>query len=465
VSERRQPTATSSFGVSRRENHDASGFYARFQPPEIVADDVIKEPETVDRIILGDARRMDEVTPSSVALVVTSPPYYAGKEYELATGQGHVPGDYLEYLTMLTDVFRECVDKLEPGGRIAVNVANLGRKPYRSLSADVIAILQDELRLLLRGEVVWVKGRGAAGNCAWGSFQQPGNPVLRDLTERVVVASKGRFDRARRPGERSATGLPSVATVTKDEFMEATLDLWELPAESATRVGHPAPFPVELPERLIELYTYEGDVVLDPFMGAGATAVAALRRGRHYIGFDTERSYVEVAEARLAEERSARATRSPADPAPTDAPLPAELAELIDGGEQASRLAEPFLRAAGFEQIQSPGRGVRVGATVVAMAAVDRAGRRWLVEVAGGRTVAQSGLGRNDVFWRTLGNAAVVRAVDPDAGLLVLSTQPPARVNQAALDAVRASGTIDAVVTVPSPGALDELRRLAAGRP
>jgi site-specific DNA-methyltransferase (adenine-specific) len=280
VSERRQPTATSSFGVSRRENHDASGFYARFQAPEISGDDVIKEPEAVDRIYCGDARNMDEVTPNSVALVVTSPPYFAGKEYELATGRGHVPGDYLEYLSMLTDVFAACVDKLEPGGRIAVNVANLGRRPYRSLSADVIAILQDELRLLLRGEIVWVKGRGATGSCAWGSFQQPGNPVLRDLTERVVVASKGRFDRARKAGDRAATGLPSSATVTKDEFMEATLDLWELPAESAKRVGHPAPFPVELPERLIELYTYEGDLVLDPFMGAGTTAVAALRRGR-----------------------------------------------------------------------------------------------------------------------------------------------------------------------------------------
>ena len=85
---------------------------------------------------------------------------------------------------------------VQPGGRIAVNVANLGRRPYRSLAADVTTILQEDLRLLLRGEVVWVKQRGAAGNCAWGSFQRPGNPVLRDLTERVIIASKGRFDRA-----------------------------------------------------------------------------------------------------------------------------------------------------------------------------------------------------------------------------------------------------------------------------
>ena len=90
-------------------------------------------------------------------------------------------------------------------------MANLGRKPYRSLSADVIRILQDDLGLLLRGEVVWQKGEGATGSCAWGSFRSAANPVLRDLTERVVVASKGRFDRARSVAQREAEGLPHGA--------------------------------------------------------------------------------------------------------------------------------------------------------------------------------------------------------------------------------------------------------------
>ena len=140
---------------------------------------------------------MDALDDGSVALVVTSPPYFAGKHYEEELEREGVPSSYLEYLEMLTGVFAECARKLEPGGRIAVNVANLGRKPYRSLSADVITILQDRLGLLLRGEIIWQKGEGASGSCAWGSFRSPANPVLRDLTERVVVASKGRFDRAR----------------------------------------------------------------------------------------------------------------------------------------------------------------------------------------------------------------------------------------------------------------------------
>ncbi len=147
VSRRRRPTSTSSFGVGRRENHDASGFYERFAAPVVSADDAVNSSPARDKILTGDARHMDEVEDASVALVVTSPPYFAGKEYEEALGQGHIPASYLDYLTMLGDVFAECVRTLEPGGRIAVNVANLGRKPYRSLSADVITILQDRLGL------------------------------------------------------------------------------------------------------------------------------------------------------------------------------------------------------------------------------------------------------------------------------------------------------------------------------
>ena len=313
---RRESTSTSNFGVGRRESHDSSAFYRRFPLPEITDASEIALHACVDRLWVGDAREMDrygDIADSSVALVVTSPPYYAGKEYEESVGEGHIPASYIDYLEMLHDVFAECARKLEPGGRIAVNVANLGRRPYRSLSADVIDILQNRLNLLLRGEVIWQKARGAAGSCAWGTFQTPGNPVLRDLTERVVIASKGRFSRAIKASERAEEGLPSVGSAFADEYMEATTDVWEIRPASATRVGHPAPFPVELPQRLIDLYTYRGDLVLDPFMGAGTTAVAAVRTGRRYVGFDTDENYIALAEERIAEEHDRLARREGPD--------------------------------------------------------------------------------------------------------------------------------------------------------
>lgn len=293
-------TSTARFGVSRREGHDASDFYARFAPPTL-SDSIHVNPDRLhDKIICGDSRDMSEVPDNSVALVVTSPPYHAGKDYEAEVGVGHVPATYLDYLKLLRDVFADCFRVLEPGGRIAVNVANLGRKPYRSLSSDVIRILQDDLGFLLRGEIIWQKGAGASGNCAWGSFAKATNPVLRDLSERIIVASKGRFDRAIPPRQREAQGLPHKSTISSEEFMQSTLDVWQMNTESAKRVGHPAPFPVELPRRLIELYTYEDDVVLDPFNGSGSTALAAVGSGRHYVGYDIDESYCELAMRRIA---------------------------------------------------------------------------------------------------------------------------------------------------------------------
>ena len=243
----------------------------------------------------------DQVADRSVALLVTSPPYFTGKEYETDLAAGHVPATYIEYLQMLHDVLAVCLAKLEPGGRMAINVANLGRKPYRSLSADLISILQDDLGMLLRGEVIWQKAKGANGSCAWGSYRSPQNPVLRDVTERIIIASKGRFDRAVKRGKRERDGLPHESTIDTEEFLEATVDVWEMPTASAKRIGHPAPFPVALPQRLIELYTYKGDLVLDPFIGSGSTAIAAVETGRHYVGFDTNQGYLDLAEKRLGE--------------------------------------------------------------------------------------------------------------------------------------------------------------------
>ena len=302
MTRQRLATSTSDFGSGRRESHDATAFYERFSPPVISPDERVSKPTTVNKLFVADAREMTDaqVADRSVALLVTSPPYFTGKEYETDVTAGHVPSSYVEYLELLRDVFAISLRKLEPGGRMAINVANLGRKPYRSLSADMMSILQDDLGMLLRGEVIWQKAKGAGGSCAWGSYRSPQNPVLRDITERVIIASKGRFDRAVKRAKRETQGLPHTPTIETDEFLEATLDVWDIPSERATRVGHPAPFPVALPRRLIELYTYQDDLILDPFLGSGTTAVAAVEAGRHYVGFDTEEEYITLAEQRIA---------------------------------------------------------------------------------------------------------------------------------------------------------------------
>jgi site-specific DNA-methyltransferase (adenine-specific) len=390
----------------------------------------VAERRAIDEVFCHDARTMPEVDDDSVALVVTSPPYFAGKEYEAALGRGGVPTTYAEYLGMLEEVFAECVRKLEPGGRVAVNVANLGRRPFRSLAGDVTWILQDRLRLLLRGEVIWVKARGSTGSCAWGSFQRPGNPVLRDLTERVIVASKGRFDRALSARQRSERRLPSEGSIFRDEFMEATTDLWEIPAESATRVGHPAPFPVELPERLIELYTYRGDLVLDPFMGSGTTAVAALRTERHFAGYDTDEGYVLQSKRRLEDEelRLERSERSRVVvPGRADVVSDGvdDRARAIREGRAARDVARLTLEQCGFVDIVADvafPEGVDVS-----FEARDRHGRLWLFDVAGGFTSSRPGLRRADVLWKALGKAAVVASVRPGAGLVLLTVDVPVR--------------------------------------
>jgi site-specific DNA-methyltransferase (adenine-specific) len=273
----------------------------------------------------------------------------------------------------------------------------------------VTSILQDRLRLLLRGEVVWRKAVGASGNCAWGSFRSPANPTLRDTTERVVIASKGRFDRS----------VSGTATIGADEFMDATLDVWDLPAESARRVNHPAPFPVELPQRLIELYTFTGELVLDPFMGAGSTAVAAARTGRHFIGYDTDPEYVGIARARVDAERFAP-------------PVPRE---------RASKVAAEALERGGYAVVaidKKPKRGAPVSVDVIAR---DNNGADWWFLVAGGFTNGPNGLRRADVLWRTLGRASALHEFAPDAPIGVVTTALPAKgsPNDAALRAVMPS--------------------------
>jgi site-specific DNA-methyltransferase (adenine-specific) len=277
-------TSTKRFGTGKRESHDASGFYRRFEAAAFSKERDVADAPEVDRIWCHSAEQMAELPDNSVALMVTSPPYHAGKDYD-------TDATFEEYLGLLERVFAETHRVLEPGGRAVVNVANLGRKPYVPLAALVTVMMTERLGYFMRGEVIWRKAAGASGSCAWGSWKSPKNPTLRDVHEYCLCYSKGRMDRVRE-------GRP---TIDGDEFMAATLSVWDIPAESARRVGHPAPFPVALPKRFIELFTFEGDLVLDPFMGSGSTAVAAVTTGRHYAGYDTDPAYVAIAEERVSQ--------------------------------------------------------------------------------------------------------------------------------------------------------------------
>lgn len=285
---------TSSFGTSSRISHDASSYYGSRLYEDVDAGEKRRgnnapQPdnplpvETANRILVSSSERMDALPDRCVHLMVTSPPYNASKEYDADLSLS-------EYLALLERVFGETYRVLAEGGRACVNVANLGRKPYIPLS-DHISRLMIRLGFHMRGEIIWAKGAGAGTSMAWGSWQSASNPVLRDTHEYILVFSKGSFSRS---------GKGRVSTIGRDEFMEWTKSVWSMNTESARRIGHPAPFPVELPARLIQLYTFAGDVVLDPFMGSGSTAIAAQQAGRTWVGYELDAGYAALAEQRVA---------------------------------------------------------------------------------------------------------------------------------------------------------------------
>ena len=226
---------------------------------------------------------MTELPENSVHLMVTSPPYNVGKEYDQDI-------TLKEYLDFLNQIWREVYRVLVPGGRACINIANLGRKPYIPLHAFIIQGML-EIGYLMRGEIIWNKASSSSGSTAWGSWCSPSNPTLRDVHEYILIFSKSGFSR-KNPDKRKAT-------ISRDDFLELTKSVWTFPAVSARKIGHPAPFPVELPQRLVQLYTFEGEVVLDPFMGSGQTAIAALNTNRHYVGYDVDVEYVNLAEKRI----------------------------------------------------------------------------------------------------------------------------------------------------------------------
>ncbi len=282
-----------SFGVSPRVNHDSNGFYSRklydqraHNHKVAPADNTLPENHR-NQIFSHTSENMHELPDNSIHLMVTSPPYNVGKEYDEDL-------TFEEYRELLCNVWQETFRVLVRGGRACINVANIGRKPYVPLNAIIATDMMD-IGFLMRGEIIWNKAASAGTSCAWGSWMSASNPVLRDIHEYILVFSKGNFARQRTEQQKS--------TIEKDGFLEWTKSIWTFQAESAKRVGHPAPFPVELPKRLIELYTFENDIVLDPFMGSGTTAMASETTSRYWVGYETSKEYAQIANERLAAER------------------------------------------------------------------------------------------------------------------------------------------------------------------
>lgn len=288
---RRRGTKTSSFGTSGRINHDSTPFYTSKLYESLPKEQKVQYVENpiqsqfLDKIFCKSSEGMNELPDDSVHLMVTSPPYNVGKEYdENLTLE--------EYRNFLKDVWKEVYRALVPGGRACINIANLGRKPYIPLHAFIVEDMLD-LGFLMRGELIWNKASSASPSTAWGSWLSAANPTLRDIHEYILVFSKGTFSRKNSNNRKN--------TISKEEFLEFTKSVWTFPAEPARKVGHPAPFPVELPYRVIQLYTFENEVVLDPFIGSGQAAIAAIKTSRHYVGYDIDKDYVKLAERRIRE--------------------------------------------------------------------------------------------------------------------------------------------------------------------
>jgi DNA modification methylase len=286
--QRRNGTKTSAFGSPGRINHDSTPFYTSRLYEGLPKEKIVKYVENsipsefLDKIFCKTSERMEELPDNSIHLMVTSPPYNVGKVYDENLTLN-------EYRAFLKRVWSEVERVLVPGGRVCINIANLGRKPYIPLHAFIVEDMLD-LGFLMRGEIIWNKASSGSPSTAWGSWLSAKNPTLRDIHEYILIFSKGMFTREN-SGRKS--------TITKKEFLELTKSVWTFSAEPATKVGHPAPFPVELPYRLIQLYTFEGDVILDPFIGSGQTAIAAIKADRQYVGYDIDPAYVKLAEKRI----------------------------------------------------------------------------------------------------------------------------------------------------------------------
>lgn len=230
------------------------------------------------KIIYSSSEHMEKVKDDSIQLIVTSPPYNVGKNYGIYNDSKSKE----EYLDYLDGIWMECKRVLCKGGRIAINLANIDRKPYKSVSSEVTLRLRDKHGFLMRGEVIWNKSSSAGVSTAWGSWRSASNPTLRDVHEHIIIFSKDDW---------KLESDNFITTISSKEFCLYTQSIWNMQAVSEKKNWHPTPYPLELPKRLIQLYTYVNDTVLDPFLGSGTTCAAAKGLARKSIGYEIDQSY------------------------------------------------------------------------------------------------------------------------------------------------------------------------------
>jgi DNA modification methylase len=244
------------------------------------------------RLYCGDCRRMGELSDGTIHLVVTSPPYWDIKNYR-AEGQIGLGQSYQEYLTELSSVMRECFRVLRPGRFLVIVIGTrISDGELRHIPADLIELMPS-IGFTLRKEIIWVKPKGTQGLWQRGTTQfLKDKPYVGELNiniqhEFVLFFQRqgeATFDRSQRLSERF--------------IKEVSWSVWDLPVNRSK--GHPAPFPVEIPERAIQLYSAPGETVLDPFIGSGTTALAARRLGRRCVGYEISPEYCALTVRNLA---------------------------------------------------------------------------------------------------------------------------------------------------------------------